>query len=361
MSLGNDDDKRITERGARYLGALTEADASNDALFAWLKESPRHVEEFLSLMNAAQDIADVTPEQEARIEAMAGNSGDTVIPIQADAKVVPLDISRASAEPSASVRVTDKVRRGRALRWGAGLAATLVVATLATWQLRGIGAGQTYVTAIGEQRSIKLADGSMVFLNTDSRLEVRFTDQERWLRLQEGEALFTVQHDSARPFSVHTNDAVVQAIGTQFGVYRLGTGTRVAVLEGVVQITGDANGSQSSASTATPAPRLSAGEEANVAAGGEILERRPVNVAKAAAWRQRRLVFENESLESIVTEFNRYNVTPHIRVVDEAARQQRFSGTFDADAPERMVNTLVDNESLVVTRTGEEIAIRSRP
>ncbi|MBL8271995.1 FecR family protein [Steroidobacter sp.] len=355
MNLGTDDDKRITERGAQYLGALTEGDGSRDALFAWLKESPRHVEDFLFLMNSAQDIADVTPEQEARIEAMAGGSDDTVVPMQADVNVVPIDAPRTLTEHAPT-----KTSGGHAMRWVAGLAATLLVTTLAVWQFTGIGQRQTYTTAIGEQRSIKLADGSMVYLNTRSRLEVRFTDNERWLRLREGEALFTVKHDSARPFSVHTDDAVIQAIGTQFGVYRQDSGTRVAVLEGVVQISGDLQGSQPSTAAPMSPPRLAAGEEASVTPGGAILERRPVNSAKAAAWRQRRLVFEDESLETIVAEFNRYNVTPQIQVLDEAARRQRFSGTFDADAPERMVNTLVDNESLVVTRTGEEITIRSR-
>lgn len=360
MNLGSDDDRRISERGAQYLGALTEGDTPRDALFAWLKESPRHVEEFLFLMNSAQDIANVTPEQEARIEAMAGDTDETVVPMQTGANVVPLDTPRPVREHATAVSATAKMRGGRAMRWGAGLAATLVVATLALWQIAGIGKGLTYATAIGEQRSIKLADGSMVYLNTRSRLDVRFTDRERWLRLREGEALFTVKHDPGRPFSVHTDDAVIQAIGTQFGVYRHGTGTRVAVLEGIVQITGDLHGSQPPAAATPSPPRLIAGEEASVAPDGEIIERRPVNSAKAAAWRQRRLVFEDESLETIVAEFNRYNVTPHIRVLDEAARQQRFSGTFDADAPERMVSTLLDNEALVVTRTGQEIAIRSR-
>lgn len=65
-----------------------------------------------------------------------------------------------------------------------------------------------------------LNDGSIVYLNTRSRVEEQFSRQARNVRLLEGEAMFSVEHDRARPFRMISDDTVIQAIGTQFNVYR---------------------------------------------------------------------------------------------------------------------------------------------
>ncbi len=85
-----------------------------------------------------------------------------------------------------------------------------------------------------------------------------------------------------------------------------------------------------------------------------------MNAVKTTAWRQRRLVFEDEPLQTIAEEFNRYNTVPQIRIADETARTQRFSGTFDADAPEKMVQTLMGDDTLAFTRKNNEIVIGTR-
>ncbi|MEJ1960797.1 MAG: FecR domain-containing protein [Gammaproteobacteria bacterium] len=93
-----------------------------------------------------------------------------------------------------------------------------------------------YSTAVGEQRVIELQDGSTVRLNTQSRIAVRLSEHTRDIRLISGEAIFKVHHDTARPFRVHTLGAFIQAVGTEFNVYRRADRTKVAVLEGRVQI-----------------------------------------------------------------------------------------------------------------------------
>src|SRR6185312_4127329 len=76
-------------------------------------------------------------------------------------------------------------------RWG--IAAAVLVAALAGggyWWIETTGA---YATGIGEQRTAKLADGSFIYLNTDSKVEVDFSDKARDVRLLRGEALFVVE------------------------------------------------------------------------------------------------------------------------------------------------------------------------
>ncbi len=79
---------------------------------------------------------------------------------------------------------------------------------------------QTYATGIGEQRSIVLADGSTVDLNSRSKIRIRFSSERRGVELIEGQALFKVAKDHARPFVVDSDGTRVRAVGTQFDVYR---------------------------------------------------------------------------------------------------------------------------------------------
>lgn len=94
-------------------------------------------------------------------------------------------------------------------------------------------------TATGQRSTVALADKSMVYLNAATELSVRYTDHERRLKLSRGEAIFQVSKDKARPFRVITNTAVVTAVGTRFGVDRIGDAVEVRVYEGTVKVEGN--------------------------------------------------------------------------------------------------------------------------
>lgn len=83
------------------------------------------------------------------------------------------------------------------------------------WQLN---AASTYGTQVGEQRSVQLADGSVVRLDTNSRIRVKLSGSERQIDLLEGQALFEVAHDTSRPFRVRADAMTVTALGTVFDV-----------------------------------------------------------------------------------------------------------------------------------------------
>ena len=97
---------------------------------------------------------------------------------------------------------------------------------------------QRYATDIGEQYRTALADGSLVELNTATRVAVDLTPEERDIHLRKGEAVFEVAKDPSRPFVVKTPLADVRAIGTVFAV-RTENGLEVAVSEGVVSVERD--------------------------------------------------------------------------------------------------------------------------
>jgi ferric-dicitrate binding protein FerR (iron transport regulator) len=75
---------------------------------------------------------------------------------------------------------------------------------------------------------------------------------------------------------------------------------------------------------------------------------------------QRRLVFHDDTLLDIATEFNRYNKAPQIQVEGEFAQMHRFAGTFDADAPDALISALRSDESLVIEPGAARIVIRGR-
>jgi transmembrane sensor len=105
---------------------------------------------------------------------------------------------------------------------------------------------------------------------------------------------------------------------------------------------------------------LAAGEKAQVSPRGEITNRESLDVAKATAWRQRRLVFEDSSLADIASRFNQYNVRPKIRVQGSAGSERYFSGTFDADEPISIKHALAGDRTLLIEDLGDEIVIRTR-
>lgn len=361
------DDLKVTEQAAQWLSALLDGNERRAEFFAWLEESPRHVEEFLSILADAQDLALLTQAQRQRIEEMsselggAGTVGANVVSLPH--KTV-LREEQAIALDSPATQVRTASAHSAMRRFGVGLAAALLLALGAMWWFTGAGAWQSYSTKLGEQRLVTLADGSVVHLNTDSTVAVRLGDGTRRVQLIRGEALFDVAHDPNRPFLVQSANAVIQAIGTSFDVYRRESGTRVAVIEGVVQVSEDSKASPVPRPRSPPsAPQtqlLAAGESAEVSSGGRISERQAVNAVKAVAWRQRRLVFEDDTLADIATEFNRYNAKVKIRVLGAAAVNEHFSGTFDADAPEAIMLALIGDPRLRVERVGDEIVIQER-
>jgi transmembrane sensor len=300
----------------------------------------------------AEEIAELTPEQRSRLEQLAGEASaeadEVALPLSA-ANVVPL--SHRTVERLVSAQATVAGPPPLRWKWAASIAGMLILAGAAWWVQN---AGRlTYSTAIGEQRQFELADGSIVNLNARSRLQVRFTEHARSVQLLEGQALFKVEHDLARPFIVQSGNTSIQAVGTQFDVNRRPADTRVAVIEGVVRIAPPKDGSGTT-------QLLSAGENVDIAADGKIMKRASSKAAETTAWRQRRLVFRGDTLGDIAAEFNRYNASLPIRVLDEAASSQHFSGTFDADAPETLVQALAGDDTLLIVRRADEIVIRSR-
>ncbi len=336
---------KVAEQAAEWLIVLEEEPGTEHVAFAqWLEESPLHVEMFLRATAVSRMGELLIP---ADCKALAARFAEGA-PVS---NVILLEVEALNPDPglvaAPAAATLETSRRRRLPRWAAAAASLLVaVGGAAAWWKNASWDG--YTTKVGEQRAVALADGSVVYANTDTRIKVRYSESAREIRLVQGEALFKVQADSKRPFRVHVGDTTVQAIGTQFNIYRRPTETTVAVIEGVVQVSKDGDA------------RLGAGQAVNVGADGPIKRPVAVNLAQVTAWRQRRLVFEWETLETIVSEFNRYNRTPQIRLEGDAVRQRRYTAVFDADNPQTLLKFLARDSDLAFAAKGDDFVVRAR-
>jgi transmembrane sensor len=312
---------------------------------AWLRRSPEHIQAYLEVTATYAAIPSPDPHDKIDVSALIARARAS---LESN-----LMLLAPSAQPQQTAEFCDR-RAGRTRPWAA-LAASLFIVSMGVWLYiqRDI-----YSTAIGEQRSITLADGSTIELNADSRIRLHFTAHERSVELLEGQAQFEVARDRARPFVVRSAGTQVRAIGTLFDVYRKRTGTLVTVIEGRVAVTEDTPGMPDSKRVTKRDEEpiyLAAGEQVTVTRTAISKPAQP-NVAATTAWTRRRLVFENAALAEVAEEFNRYNTRPLI-IDPSAPLDFHVSGTYSARKPESLVRFLRAQEGIRVTETEREIRV----
>ena len=223
-------------------------------------------------------------------------------------------------------------------RWlGAAAAAAVALVSIGAWILFS-GPSPTspisgeYTTMVGQVRTITLQDGSEVVLGGATSIRTSLSSNTREVFLTEGEALFRVKKDAARPFIVSAAEGRARAVGTAFDVHRGPDGTTVTVVEGVVEI-------RSPVGRADHAMQLHPGDQVSMAPGGEVGQRRHVNADEITSWRTGRKVFIDESLVSVVADLNRYSAKPIALAATDGAGV-RITGTVKIDGIQAWLRAL---------------------
>ncbi|CAI8840532.1 transmembrane sensor [Pseudomonas sp. IT-347P] len=186
-----------------------------------------------------------------------------------------------------------------------------------------------YKTGVGQRRSISLADGTQIQLNTDTAIDVSFDAVQRLIRLRSGEILIqTGKLGDQRPFFVENRDGRIQALGTRFSVHQLSGSTRVGVLEDRVSV--------QPADPSTAAMVLKAGEGADFDSRhiGRLL---PFE-SPAVAWTNGQLIVLDARLGEVIEELGRYR--SGVLHCDSRARDLRVSGTFRLDSTDAVLANL---------------------
>jgi transmembrane sensor len=304
-----------------------------EELVDWLRESAVHVAELLRVASVHGALEQF--EQWTRIATDGFDDEAAVVALRAHC----------------TAHVPTKSRSPLIWSMAAVVTCVVVAATLLVSSLRG----QTIHTERGERREVALADGSVVQIDPESRLRFRFEDDARRVFLDAGRALFHVAKNPKRPFLVQVDATTVRAVGTAFAVERAQQGVVVTVAEGKVAVEDTARRApsapealpRSAAPTrASPIERqrqrdervfLTANQQVTIRAAGPAASIREVDSARALAWAEGRLIFDNTSVAEVVAQFNRYN-TIQLRVEDEQLARRPISGVFNAANPESFID-----------------------
>jgi transmembrane sensor len=328
-------------------GPLDARDAA--ALAAWFKASPAHIEEFLGVSAVVRDLRQARTNPQYSLGAI---------------------LARARAEDDEPVRrlwprVTDS-GRGRSFgNWFPAAATLAVVALLSVglllrWNLKSTERPATpegmmalhFETRHGEQLTQRLTDNSVLHLNTDSAVSVRYSKGERLVTLRSGQASFEVTHEADRAFRVHAGSAEIVDLGTRFDVRLDGGATVITVVEGRVTV-----GPTPSGQSPLLRPiELNANQQVRVAAGAWPAVPVAVDARRTTAWLHRQIVFNNEPLEQVAAEYNRYTAKP-IEIVTPALRKLKISGVFATDDTDAFVAFLRSLKGVRVEVTATRIRV----
>ena len=294
----------IDEKALHWFVALRDEAAGDDVWFgfqSWLEAAPAHALAYDAIERLWVDL----------------DAADTASAVEPQPAPV-IDFAPA--------RDRRTQRRRPWLSAGLGIAASVTLAVgLWMWMAPN---GQTYATT-DAPLTVALEDGSHVYLNRHSRLDVRFDGDRRAVSLDEGEAAFDVVHDPAHPFVVAAGAHQVEVLGTAFNVLNHGDNFAVAVERGVVAVTPQK----------APRVRLIAGQ-----ALAQTAQKTPMlaTVApdRASAWRQGVLVYRDRPLGEVADDLSRYLDKPV--VLSTSARALRFTGALRIGDEAVMLQLLQD-------------------
>lgn len=253
--------------------------------------------------------------------------------------------------PARSAAVPHRLRLRFAV-WSASLAMALAAAGLA-WQMHAyadfslLGA-RSFVTPLHQSAALAMRDGTQMDLDVNTTLTVAYSAEQRDITLVSGSLFVDVARDPQRPFVIHTDQGTVQVLGTAFEVQRLPDGLRVNVARGHVQVTGPAHGETMD---------LTAGQSVRLRQRG-FGAVQAIDPRQVAAWRQDRLVFDQDTLADVAHAINRRSAwTVH---VDAAARRLPVTLAMQLDDVVNALQALPDVLPVTVVRSGRIVTIAAR-
>jgi transmembrane sensor len=324
---------------------------------AWIKVDDARLAsaaDWLVRLQSADLSDDEVAEFDAWLEAHPANAAayDRTLAVTLELQ----DAAQAVAEglKSAPMRrvLSPAARRGWLIAGGLAAAATVALAVM-PFSAIAPPAAQTFATAKGEHRTVRLADGSTIELNAGSQLSVTLGRHERHVTMPEGEAVFDVAADKARPFLIDAGDRTVRVVGTRFDVRHRGDELSVTVERGVVEVrlAGDAAGKVF---------RLHPGQRLDTVQGAHAVQIAAADPLQVESWRTGRLIFRDEPLGDLVADLNQQFTSP-IALADPALAQTRVSGVLVLDDRAAVIRRLALLAPVKALPSGEGVLLRSDP
>lgn len=235
-------------------------------------------------------------------------------------------------------------RRGA---WKFLATAASAVFLLLSWPELSLHWQADFITVAGENKTVQLADGSRVYLNTHSAIAVEYSEQFRRIRLLKGEAEFEVRKNPLKPFIVEADQNTVTALGTDFIVRHEQDWLSVTMLENRVEIT---------VANQTAPLILNPGEQLNYQQDFQQPSIQRVDLHKLSAWRRGKLIFESTPLKTVIAEVNRYRPGLLMLLGDDHA-QLPVSGVFDLQQLDRLIGVIEQTLNVKTQHLGEQLVL----
>src|SRR6202789_1655517 len=264
---------------------------------AWIQESPANAEAFARMEELSQALREIPAPAAVPKALLERDRYDASVPIR-------------DWKPALEER---KSRRAQRWSWATlRVAASIAVFGLIFTVLKTPTGANVFETEIGENRRLTLADGSVISLGGNTRIEVALSEKVRAIELTRGEAFFKVAKDAARPFKVRAGNATIIAVGTEFNVERDSDRAVVSVTEGRVVVK-PVDGLLPVALLQEFKPKLrsvrvSAGQQTTAGSAG--IEEPTKMEDPATGWQIGHLAFRLQPLRYVLEDVNRYAQKP---------------------------------------------------
>jgi len=302
---------------------------------------------------AKRDLGNLSPQEQAEFEAwLSADPRHLGAYGRAEAVLCRVERLNALNVEGDSNEKTEQSGWSRRRIVVAGSAAAAVTAIIAVGHKLSPGSQEdVYGTEIGQMREVVLADGSIVALNTNSEISVRFSKEARNINLLRGEAIFDVAKNKHRPFIVSAGDTRVCAVGTSFMVSMLPKKpVQVLVREGVIEMR------RADVLAAKPV-WASANMQAIARPGAPIVTQAmpEEKLARDLAWQRGSIALDNQTLSDAADEFARYSEV-HI-IVAPSVSNRTVTGLFASHDPVGFAKAVTSVLKLRMEVRGREVRI----
>jgi len=288
----------ILETAADWCDRLKElTPGERSELNAWIAADPEHARAYDAIRRTMLDVALL----------------DTVVDLPRE------EVRNSRFEPAGWLARMLATKAGWGILVGAAAAAVALIVLQPKAPSSLAPSPQILATKTGERSTVALVDKSVVYLNANTRIAVSYSAHARQLVLAQGDAIFQVSKDKARPFRVVSDSTTVTAVGTRFGVDRIGDAVEVRVYEGTVRV----EGKDSHNRAVTRGQWLLLDPKRGVTSGSFSPEAYP-------NWRTGWLEADGMPLGYVIARLNRYTDTK-IVIADPTLVDVGLSGRFRLD------------------------------
>jgi len=272
----------------------------------------------------------------------------------ADLFEVPASKAEPRGLPAATLR--------RYMGYSGALAAAVLLAVLVVFVKPLISSDHkvfraSYVTAKGEHSTFNLQDGSTLVLNTNARVDLMFTPEQRLLILKQGEMNIEVAHDASRPLNVKAGGKIVQAVGTAFNIQiNANKEVELIVTDGKVRVENASAEAVDKPIGRLPSSSMTVAKGEKVLLGSaneKVVRMKDSDIAVDLGWRQGNLIFRGETLEEALAEVTRYTDVK-FEISDNNIRQTHIAGLFKVGDIDGLLATLNKNFNISSERVGED-------